>query len=346
MKNIKVLWTHNFNPFSKTSGNFMHQFAEYMRDLGIDIELFYTGKLNNLINIVKAKKKIAKLSRNYDIVHAQFGSACSLISNKGKAKKIVSLRGSDWYRYKGINILESFHSKLAVIMTKVCIRHYDAVITVSKRMAKEVNKNFPSANVYTLPDPINLEEFRPIDRNYARKKLFGRNNNKLYVLFTTVSKKNPVKRLWLAKDAIKIASEELKNIELKIACGISHKLMPLLVPCCDVALLTSTHEGWPNSIKEALACNVPFVATDVSDLAEIAKIEPTCRISQPDPESIAAHLCDVLKKKNLLNLRQHVDSLKKEDACLKLLKIYKKTLNEDNKSAGINMRIKRKNIIF
>ena len=35
---------------------------------------------------------------------------------------------------------------------------------------------------------------------------------------------------------------------------------------CDVALLTSIHEGSPQFIKEALACNRPIVSTDVGDV--------------------------------------------------------------------------------
>jgi len=36
----------------------------------------------------------------------------------------------------------------------------------------------------------------------------------------------------------------------------------------DVLLMTSRREGSPNTIKEALACNLPVVATDVGDVSE------------------------------------------------------------------------------
>ena len=69
--------------------------------------------------------------------------------------------------------------------------------------------------------------------------------------------------------------------------------MPSVVSECDLILITSVYEGWPNCIKEALACNVPFIATDVSDLSEIAKRHSNCRIAEPNPESISKHYSSI-----------------------------------------------------
>ncbi|MEA5409980.1 glycosyltransferase [Haloarculaceae archaeon H-GB2-1] len=39
--------------------------------------------------------------------------------------------------------------------------------------------------------------------------------------------------------------------------------MPVWMNAADVLLLTSKREGFPNTVKEALACNLPVVSTDV-----------------------------------------------------------------------------------
>ena len=43
--------------------------------------------------------------------------------------------------------------------------------------------------------------------------------------------------------------------------------IPRLLPAMDVAVLSSKSEGFPNSIGEAMSCEVPCVATDVGDTA-------------------------------------------------------------------------------
>lgn len=67
-----------------------------------------------------------------------------------------------------------------------------------------------------------------------------------------------------------------------------------------IVLCTSTHEGWLNSIKEALACNVPVVLTDVSDLHLITDNEKDCRIYPPDAEIIVDNICDVLNSRIIM----------------------------------------------
>lgn len=326
MSYIKVLWTHNFQPFLKFSGTFVHEFAKNIRDFGIDVQLFYTGQLKNPSNFLRARDKIKIISKKFDIIHSQYGSLCSLVSAGARSKKIISLRGSDWHRYSGEDFRQNLHGWGATSVSRLAIPHYDSVITMSNRMSSEVKRDFPDSRIHILPSPIDLSMFRPIERDYARKKMFDTQNNEPWILFTAVSISNPIKRVWLAEESVRLASQIIGNLNLKIASGVPRHLMPYFVSSCNVALSTSVHEGWPNSIKEALACNIPFVSTNISDLAEIAAKEPSCRISEPDPKSIAMHLCHVLKLNEKKDLVRFVEKMDMEITCRKLLRIYHEVL--------------------
>ena len=54
----------------------------------------------------------------------------------------------------------------------------------------------------------------------------------------------------------------------------------------DVTLLTSLHEGSPNVIKEAMACNCPIVSTDVGDVKDVIADTDGCYITTYDPKDV------------------------------------------------------------
>jgi glycosyltransferase involved in cell wall biosynthesis len=319
---MKILWTHNFDPAVPNSGNFMHQFANGLREFDIDVDLLYLGELYKPQQLVKAYRRVAMLSERYDVIHAQFGSACAMASSGARCRRVVSLRGSDWHLFNSGFNFTSVHSAVAVGMTRYSVKRYDTVIVMSHRMEAEVRALYPNQNVEVLPDPIDLKQFRPIRRDIARRALGTEVDlSQKWVLFTSLSATNPVKRVSLAKLAIEIASQYRRDIQMRVASGLRFDEMPLFVSSCDVLLLTSTHEGWPNCVKEALACNLPFVATDVSDLSTIAKGENSCIVCSADPKVLADGILTALESPEA-DLRKHVNEMDLEKSCQKLGRIY------------------------
>lgn len=67
-----------------------------------------------------------------------------------------------------------------------------------------------------------------------------------------------------------------------------------LYSAADVLLLTSTREGWPNVVLEAMACGTPVVATDVGAVADMITHPAHGRVVPGrDPYSIAGALREV-----------------------------------------------------
>jgi len=216
------------------------------------------------------------------------------------------LRGSDWNRHTTSYKYDYWHTIIAKWLTRFSINKYDCILAVSNRMFLDLEHKNQKIQVLSLPAPIDLNHFIPLEKEKARKLLGYTDNHEKWVLFITGNINNPIKRYSLAKKAIILANAKFGNIKLRIAENIPHSKMPLFVAACDLILCTSDNEGWPNSIKEALACNLPFVSTDVSDLHEIADKEPTCRICPPDATIIAENICQVLSNPRNDNLRRHV----------------------------------------
>ena len=122
------------------------------------------------------------------------------------------------------------------------------------------------------------------------------------------------------------------TLRLKILSDIPHAMVPLHIAACDVILCTSKSEGWPNSVKEAMACGLPFVATDVSDLQEISLTVPLCTVRKATPIDLSNGLFEILRRTNsrLLNgpiIRRAVESMGTATSAAVLAKLYRSQIN-------------------
>jgi glycosyltransferase involved in cell wall biosynthesis len=69
-----------------------------------------------------------------------------------------------------------------------------------------------------------------------------------------------------------------------------------LYSAADALLLTSTREGWPNVVLEALACGTPVVGVDVGAVAEMLSDSIVGRVvAQRDASQLAAAVRSVLQ---------------------------------------------------
>ena len=329
---LKVLWTHNFDPNVKGAGVFMYGMVDAMKSEGVEVDLYYMGKLTRLSNILHSYLSIRSKSKEYDLVHAQYGSMCGLITAlAAKTHKVLFIRGSDWYTPKNATLMRRMHGKVSTILTRLSLPFYRKIAVVSKRIKKDilaVTAVHPDV-LNVLPSAINLNVFKPRDKLLCREHLgFGHDKSK-WVLLTTFSRKNQIKRVWLAEEAIANAQKLGCDVVLKTATNIPHHEMPILINACDAVILTSVYEGWPNCIKEALACNVPFVSTDVSDLKEIADVEPSCHVVMSESSLDLAHgLVACLQHSGEKRLVQHVNNMQLSAISLQLKNIYSNVIDQ------------------
>ena len=325
---MRVLWTHNFDPKDPSKGSFMHTTAEGLRARGVDLRLEYLGNLRSPMQVLRARTRVRQLASQFDLVHAQFGSACALATAAAEGvPKLLTVRGNDWATHDATIGFLYFHTRVAASLTRRAISSFDGIIAVSRRLATQITGLSPGALVVVLPSSVDLSVFSPKDREMARAQFGHPQSREKWVLFNSVDLKNPIKRFYLAQKAFEIAQARHGNLRLRLATKLPRDQMALFVAACDLILCTSETEGWPNSIKEALACNVPFVATDVSDLRDIAAVEPSCRVCAADAEVIASNICEVLSMKAPHDLRRHVAWMSVDSIAEQMLATYEAVLS-------------------
>ena len=93
-------------------------------------------------------------------------------------------------------------------------------------------------------------------------------------------------------------------------------------------VLTSFHEGSPNVIKEAMACNCPIVATNVGDVEFIIGDTKGCYISDFDANDVAEKIKLALEfgKKTEGRNRIIEFGLDSRSVARKIIRVYKQVL--------------------
>lgn len=282
---VLLVCSHNNHQISP----FIAEQAELMIRSGISIRYFLIqgkGIIGYLKNRVPLKKEI--IEYHPDIVHAHYGLSGLLANLQRKVPVITTFHGSDvnLLTNRPFSFLSFLFSKHSVFISEELSRKF----TIKRKSS-------------IIPSGVDPDLFFPVDKAEARKQLGLPNYEKL-VLFAGAFD-NPVKNYPLARAAIdKLVA--VKLIELK---GYTRTEVNLLMNACDVALLTSFHEGSPQFIKEALACNRPIVSTDVGDVSMLMENVEGCFIAKPDPDDIAGKIRQAMKFKNTTNGRQRIIDL-------------------------------------
>lgn len=194
-------------------------------------------------------RAVARAFGDYDVLHANYGLTAPPAVVQPALPVVLSLWGSDLLGTYGW-------------LTRRCARFVEEVVVMSEEMAERLDRP-----CHVIPHGIDLELFRPRDRAAAREAV-GWDPEAHQVLFPYGTSR-PVKDYPRAERVVDLARERLDApIELQTLGGVDHDRMPLYLSAADVMLLTSRREGAPNTVKEAMACDLPVVATDVGDVAE------------------------------------------------------------------------------
>jgi glycosyltransferase involved in cell wall biosynthesis len=225
-----------------------------------------------------------------DLIHVMYGGplACIAVSAAGGTPAVVSFCGSDLLGEPGYSGWRRWMGDCVVRTSHMAARRADGIIVKSTELRRALPKGAPAGRVWVIPNGVDLDRFQPLDRRRCRRDL-GWKETGFMVLFAG-SPSNPTKRFPLAQAAVETLRAEGVPVSLKVMAGVAHDAVPLWLNAADALLLCSLHEGSPNIVKEALACNRPVVAVDVGDVQERIEGIAGCHLAAAEPEDLAAKL--------------------------------------------------------
>lgn len=283
-------------PESPMSGPFVEQQIKGLREGGLDVDVLHVDRTRKGM---AAYLGLARCLRHYveeidpDIVHAMYGGVMadivtSLVRDR---PTVVSFCGSDLLGELLSGRVRKLISAFGVLASHRAARRASGIVVKSRNLERALPANVNRRKIRIIPNGVDLELFRPLDRDACRDKL-GWGPDHFHVLFPT-NCGDARKRIGLARAAVEVGYRAGLNAVIHELKGVSHSEVPVWLNASDVVLLTSLHEGSPNVIKEALACNVPVVSADVGDVRERIDGIEGCFLALPEPGDLAAKLCRV-----------------------------------------------------
>jgi teichuronic acid biosynthesis glycosyltransferase TuaC len=259
---------------------------------------------------------------SFEIIHAHYGTSALVASfAKRKYGRVVSFMGDDILGSNRKNGTITGKSLFLAYVNKLNARFfYNYSIVKSAEMYDKLN----GLKKIIIPNGVNSDIFKPADKEKAAEKLKWDPQVK-HVIFVS-DPARAEKNYNLAKRSVDLIND--KNIRLVSVSGIGQHDLVDFYNAADVLLLTSFHEGSPNVIKEAMACNCPVVSTNVGDVKILLENVDGCYVTDPDLQDVQKNILkaiDYRRQHRYTNGRDKLMKMKldSDSVAEKIIDLYK-----------------------
>jgi glycosyltransferase involved in cell wall biosynthesis len=228
-------------------GSFVRDQVEALRefdDVEIEVFAFPPGGYARAANDLRRRHRRGE---RFDLLHAHFGlSAWPALAMRG-TPRVVTLHGTD---------LRHPRSRW---ITRAALPFVDLVAAVSPELAREVPGAGGRRRVAVLPCGVDVDRFTAMGRAEARERL-GLPADEPCVLFPA-DPARAAKRFDRAREVAAGARDVAARARLLTLGHVEPSEVPFYVNAANAVLVPSDHEGFGLAVLEALACDVPVLAT-------------------------------------------------------------------------------------
>lgn len=274
---MRALVLTNMYPSARhpARGSFVRdQVAALRRRTDLELELFTFDSLGPpaYAGAAAAARRRYRGAR-FDIVHAHFGLNLWPALAVAGAAHAVTLHGTDVV------------ARRSRALTLPGLPLMDLVAPVSGRLAGLLPRWCVRSELAVLPCGVDTARFHRIDRRAARRAL-GLDENRPYLLFAA----DPARREKRYDRARDVAGQT----SLLVLSDVDPSQVPLWVNAANAVLVTSERESFGLAVLEALACDVPVLATPVGIAPEVLSGVSGAYCGPFDPARWAAEVAPLI----------------------------------------------------
>lgn len=254
-------------------------------------------------------------TNKFDIIHSHYSFSSYVATLAGARPIVVSLMGSD--------VLSDRFSRLFIYLFQ---KYFWAQLIVK---SMDMYQCFGFKKIEIIPNGVNLNRFNSLDKKPCQVKL-GWDSKLGHILFAS-DPNRPEKNFSLARMSMELLKSNYELV-VHILKNVPNEDIPVYMNAADVLILTSLHEGSPNVIKEAMACNCPIVTTNVGDVKWVIGNTEGCFITSFKPEDFAWGIKKALDFGQRTNGRDRIIELGLDDKNVanKILEVYLKVVKTND----------------
>jgi teichuronic acid biosynthesis glycosyltransferase TuaC len=328
-KQLCVLMVTGVYPTEKLPhlGTFIKSQVDSLIAAGIEAEVIHPKPGPVLLRYARTATQVflKTLAGRFDVVHGHYGTWCLVARMQWTTPVVASFLGTDLL---GIVAADGGFSSKGALFNRISrwlCRRVDAVIVKSEGMKKTLS----GGDIFVIPNGVDFELFHPIPRAEARLALRW-DQNRYYVLFGN-DPKRPEKNFPLARAAVESLRSRGISAELVVAWGLPQTTLVQYINASNALILSSIAEGSPNIVKEAMACNVPVVSTDVGDVSRVIGNTRGCSVCPHDPEALAAALEQALQHTEPTSGRMDIRHLDRSVVAEQVMAVYERVISKKTK---------------
>jgi len=335
---LRVLAVTNMYPSLESPGvgTFIEQQVAGLRRVGdVEVEVLHADRLTEGMSVYRrlGDRLRAAIERHRpDVLHVMYGGVLADVSTRaaGSVPTVVSFCGSDLLGEPSEGVVRRMAIRYGLAASKRAARRALGIIVKSRNLRDALPTGTDPRRVWTIPNGVDLSRFKPMVALSCRQRLGwdadrakdGTASDRLHVLFPS-HPGHPRKRYALALAAVERLRASGRDVELHTLKAVPHDEIPLWINASDCVLLTSTHEGSPNIVKEALACDRAVVSVDVGDVSERLEGVEGCFVSAATPRDLSLALDRVRERGGRVEGRSRMSELSIERVARRLLEVYR-----------------------
>lgn len=282
--------------------------AEAVRGLGWKCMVHVCEFKGNPCRMVKEIRGVKSAVRSFapDLIHAQYGSLNALTSllAKNRMPLSVSFCGDDLLGTPLKGLKWRIRERISIISSLVAAVFADRIIVKSSNLFDHLPR-FLHHKAKIIPNGVDVNVFKPLDQNRCRSEL-GINEDEFPIIcFNESSGENAyVKNGALARSAFMHVKKYYGNARFLSFTGLGQEHVAKIFSAADCLVVTSLHEGSPNIVKEAMACDCPVVSVPCGDVVDRLDRVDYSSVVGYDPKELANAVVAIVAQKKRSNGRR------------------------------------------